>query len=69
VNQDILLEDRSSPAKVEPFWLARQTIRQPDSIQPRLLDDLSKTWRDKGRQTIEWTADNQPETFFAVFAS
>jgi formyltetrahydrofolate synthetase len=22
------------------------------------LDDLAKTWRDKGRQTMEWTADN-----------
>jgi len=30
------------------------------------LDDLAKTWRDKGRQTMEWTADNQPATFFAV---
>ena len=32
------------------------------------LDDLEKTWRDKGRQTVEWTADNQPATFFAVCA-
>src|SRR5262249_21238426 len=24
------------------------------------LDDLAKTWRDKGRQTMEWTAENQP---------
>src|SRR5262245_38287705 len=32
------------------------------------LDDLAKTWRDKGRQTMEWTAENQPSTFFAVCA-
>jgi len=23
------------------------------------LDDLAKTGREKGRQTMEWTADNQ----------
>src|SRR5215831_377596 len=32
------------------------------------LDDLAKTWRDKGRQTMEWTAENQPSTFFATCA-
>jgi hypothetical protein len=32
------------------------------------LDDLAKTWRDKGRQTMEWTAENQPSAFFAVCA-
>jgi hypothetical protein len=32
------------------------------------LDDLAKTWRDKGRKNMEWTADNQPSTFFSVCA-
>ena len=54
------MEDRSNPAKVatSPAYLADHQARRT-AFSAGFLDDLAKTWRDKGRQTMEWTADNQ----------
>jgi len=32
------------------------------------LKDLAETWRDKGKQAMNWTAHNQPAVFFATCA-
>src|SRR5262249_49193450 len=52
----------------QSFWLTWQTSRLSADLSAGFLDDPAKTWRDKGRQTMEWTAENQPSTFFAVCA-
>src|SRR5215472_8915325 len=49
-----------------PSGLPGRPAGSRQAFSARFLDDLAKTWRDKGRQTMEWTADNQPATFFAV---
>jgi hypothetical protein len=51
-----------------PSGLPGRPLGSRTAFSRGFLDDLAKTWRDKGRQTMEWTADNQPATFFAVCA-
>jgi hypothetical protein len=51
-----------------PSGLPGRPLGSRTAFSQGFLDDLAKTWRDKGRQTMEWTADNQPATFFAVCA-
>ena len=49
-----------------PSGLPGRPAGSRQAFSAGFLDDLAKTWRDKGRQTMEWAADNQPATFFAV---
>jgi hypothetical protein len=63
-----LWEVRSSPVKVATLLACPAPLGSRTTFSQGFLDDLEKTWRDKGRQTVEWTADNQPATFFAVCA-
>ena len=51
-----------------PSGLPGRPAGSRQTFSAGFLDDLAKTWRDKGRQTMEWTAENQPSTFFAVCA-
>ena len=51
-----------------PSGLPLRPAGSRQTFSAGFLDDLAKTWRDKGRQTMEWTAENQPSTFFAVCA-
>ena len=51
-----------------PSGLPGRPLGSRTAFSQGFLDDLAKTWRDKGRQTMEWTADNQPAMFFAVCA-
>src|SRR5580692_6014512 len=51
-----------------PSGLPGRPLGSRTAFSRGFLDDLAKTWRDKGRQTMEWTADNQPATFLAVCA-
>jgi hypothetical protein len=51
-----------------PSGLPGRPLGSRTAFSQGFLDDLAKTWRDKGRQTMEWTADIQPATFFAVCA-
>jgi hypothetical protein len=51
-----------------PSGLPGRPLGSRTAFSQGFLDDMAKTWRDKGRQTMEWTADNQPATFFAVCA-
>jgi hypothetical protein len=51
-----------------PSGLPGRPLGSRTAFSQGFLDDLAKTWRDKGRQTMEWTADKQPSTFFAVCA-
>ena len=52
----------------QPVWLARRTIRQPDSILGWIFGRPRENLAGQRPQTMEWTADNQPSTFFAVCA-
>jgi hypothetical protein len=51
-----------------PSGLPGRPAGSRQTFSAGFLDDLAKTWRDKGRQTMEWKAENQPSTFFAVCA-
>ena len=51
-----------------PSGLPGRPAGSRQTFSAGFLDDLAKTWRDKGRQTMEWTAENQPSAFFAVCA-
>src|SRR5215475_13270485 len=51
-----------------PSGLPGRPAGSRQTFSAGFLDDLAKTWRNKGRQTMEWTAENQPSTFFAVCA-
>ena len=51
-----------------PSGLPGRPAGSRQTFSAGFLDDLAKTWRDKGRQTMEWTAENQPSTFLAVCA-
>ena len=42
-----------------PSGLPGRPLGSRTAFPAGFLDDLAKTWRDKGRQTMEWTADNQ----------
>jgi hypothetical protein len=51
-----------------PSGLPGRPAGSRQTFSAGFLNDRAKTWRDKGRQTMEWTADNQPSTFFAICA-
>src|ERR1700722_15508689 len=51
-----------------PSGLPGRPLGSRTTFSQGFLYDFAKTWRAKGRLTMEWTADNQPATFFAVCA-
>src|SRR6516165_11584657 len=60
------LGPRAYRAILLAYLADQQALARP--FLPAFWTTWQKTWRDKGRQTMEWTAENQPSAFFAVCA-